>query len=365
MLTNNDKITVPQTVALIITTIVGTEILSLPASVAQDAGPDGWILVLLGGFFTFLGSLAMGAVVKKFPRDTFIEISQKVLGKVPAYPLGVLVALYFTAASALITRIFAEVMNAFMLIRTPREFIIFTQMILTVYLIRHGVEPIARIAEVLFPIMIFPIFAMYLIAIPRADFTELLPFLNTPFKAMAVGTVHTITSFLGFEILLVVGPYLRSPGRVYWVLTVSIVSVTLIYVFIVAVVFATMGVEDTKIMLWPAMSIIRTIRAPGGIFERLDALAMALWTIAVFTTLNGLYFAGSLALAHLTRSPEFKPYVTAMFPWVYVLANMPENVLDTIKWTQVMGMVGVAVGVGLPALVLLVSALRRKEGKTA
>jgi spore germination protein len=365
VLTNNDRITVPQTVALLITTILGTGILSLPRNVANAAGSDGWLLVLSGGVFAFVSSLIVGALVKKFPQDTFIEYSQKVLGKILGYPLGVILIIYFVFLSAMTARIFSEVMNAFMLINTPREFIIFTMLMLSVYLMRHGIEPIARIGEILLPILIVPIFAMYLTAIPRADFTELLPFLDTPLKSLALGCFQTIYSFLGFEILLMVGPYMRSPGRVLWTLFVAFGFVIFMYLFIVIIVFASIGVEDSRILLWPAMSIIRTIMAPGGVFERLEALAMALWTIAAFTTLNGLYYAGALAMTHLTKAKEFKFFITIMLPWVYLISIIPENPLDTIRWMQVAGVVGIMIAVIIPAVILMVSIIRNKGGKTA
>lgn len=365
MLTNNDKITVPQTVALVIITILGTGVLSLPRNVAEAAGSDGWILVILGGIFAFGMSLLIGALVKKFPQDTFVEYSQKVLGKALGYPLSIILILYFVGISALTARTFADIMNAFMLLTTPRSFIISTILLLSAYLMRHGIEPIARIGEILLPILIVPIFAMYLFAIPRADFSELLPFLVTPAKTMAIGVLETTYSYFGFEILLMMGPYMRSTGRVLWTLLVSLGSVTLIYLFIVVVVFASIGVEDTGILLWPSMSIIRTIMAPGGVLERLDALAMALWTIAAFTTINGLYFAGTLAMNHLTKSKEFRFFVTIMFPWVYFVAIIPRNPLDTMIWMKTAGAAGLVISAVVPAIILIVSALRKQGGKTA
>ena len=85
MLTNNDLITVPQTVVLIITTILEIGLLSLPRDVAIYANSDGWIVVIIGGVLTFVGSLVLSTLVRRFPNDTFIEYSQKVIGKVPAF----------------------------------------------------------------------------------------------------------------------------------------------------------------------------------------------------------------------------------------------------------------------------------------
>lgn len=365
MLTNNDLITVPQTVALIITTILEIGLLSLPRDVAIYANSDGWIVVIIGGALAFVGSLVLSILIRRFPNDTFVEYSQKVIGKVPALVLGIILIIYFTLASSVVIRTFAEVVNAFMLQKTPREFIIITQMLLTVYLIRHGIEPTARIAEILFPVLIIPIFAMYLIAIPKADFTELLPFMNTPITAIAKGSLNTMFSFFGIEILLMLGPYMRSPERIYWTMFVSIGVATMIYLFIVIVVFVSIGVENTKLLIWPGMTIIRNIMAPGEVFERLDALAMALWTIASFTTANSLFLTGALAFTHVTRAKEFKFFITIMFPWIYLFASIPPNILVTEKMVYMVKLGSITVGILMPLIILLLSIILKKRGGTA
>lgn len=365
MLTNNDKITVPQAITLIITTIVGTGILSLPGDVARIADSDGWIIVLLGSLIILACSFAIAILLRRYPQDTFVEYSQKIVGRFPAYLLSILLIVYFMIITSVITRKFADVMIAFMFRRTPMEFLILTQMLMAVYLLRHGIEPTARISEILLPVMILPVVAMYLIGIPKADFTELLPFLNTPVKTIAIGSFYTAFSLLGPEILLVVGPYIRSPEKSFRVVTASMVAITALYLFVVVIVFATLGVEDTRLMLWPSMTIIRTIMAPGGIFERLDALALALWTIAAFTSINGYYFSAGLALAHISKTREFKFYITMMFPWIYLFTVFSRNVLQTSQSADIIGFVGVILGMTVPVVLLIVDTIKKKGSKPA
>lgn len=365
ILTNNDKITVSQTIALLITNMIGTSVLSLPSEVANIAGSDGWIIVILSGLLVLISSIAIGTLLKKFPNDTLIEISEKVLGKFSSYVIGIILIFYFTIVAGLSLRGFTEVMNAFLLPRTPRVFIIITQLLLTVYLIRHGIEPIARIAEILVPLLLIPVFAMYLIAIPRADFTELLPIFNTPVKKMVLSSITSVTSFLGFEILLIISPYMRKPEQGQRAVSISVAIIILFYLFIVIIVFATIGVEDTSLMLWPAMSIIRTIKAPGRVFERLDALALALWSIAAFTTINGYYYSAVISCAHIKKNREFKMYVAILFPWIYFISMLPRNVLESSAWLAKLGIFGTIPALIIPVLVLLINAFTKKDKKTA
>lgn len=50
---DNERITPYQSVAFLISVIIGTGVLSMPGDVAKSSGPDSWICVILGGFFSF------------------------------------------------------------------------------------------------------------------------------------------------------------------------------------------------------------------------------------------------------------------------------------------------------------------------
>lgn len=365
MLTDNDKITTSQAVVFLINVTLGTGILSLPRDAARIAESDGWIIVLLGGIVTFLGSLFTAALIRKYPKETFVEFSKRLTGKFFACILTIAFIIVITMTSSFVTRNFAEVMNAYMLERTPKEFIIITQLLLAVYLIRHGIEPIVRISQIMLPILVVPIIAMYLIAISKADFTELLPFMRTPVKTLAKGSLEIGLSFLGFDVLLMIGPSLRSPKRSNWIMFASIGSSLIIYLFIVIVVFATLGVEDTKVILWPGMSIIRTIMVPGGIFERLDALILALWTIASFTTISGYYYTAATAIGHLIGAKEFKHLVTLLFPWIFLISMIPHDVLNVLSWGRLLGVVNLILAILVPAFLYLISLVKNKRGKAS
>lgn len=235
-----------------------------------------------------------------------------------------------------------------------------TLLLSSVYLIRHGIEPTARVGEILLPILVVPIVAMYITVLPEADFTNLLPIFINPPQKMLLGAAITIYSFLGFEILLILGPYIRSPERVRWILFASIGTVVVLSFFITVVVFIATGVEDAQLMMWPSMTVIRSIAAPGRSFERLDALALALWIIAAFTTINGAYIAASITMAHWTKSREFKAFITMLFPWIYLVAIYPENALEIKSLGPFVGAMGLIVAILFPSLVLLVDAIKGK-----
>lgn len=365
MLTDNDKINTSQAVIFLLSVILGTGILDLPRTAAKSAGPDGWLLIILAGVFTFCGSLFTASLIKRYPQDTLVEFSEKLVGKFFSTIIVLVFIIIWSSMTAFTVRNFSGVMNTYMLERTPKEFIILTQMILAVYLIRHGIEPMARVFEVMLPVKIIPIIIMYLIAIPSADFTELLPFMQVSLSE-ALGCMWKMSfSFLGFDTFLMLGPYLAKPDHSKRIMFFGIFSSMIIYLFITVVVFAVLGVADTKIILWPTMSIIRSIKIPGGIFERFDAVILALWTIASFTTICIGYYVASSALSHLIKAEEVKYTVTLLFPWIFLVSILPGNVLEVLNWGRKLGVINMTLSISIPALLYFISIFKDKRGKTS
>jgi len=180
-----------------------------------------------------------------------------------------------------------------------------------------------------------------------------------------MGSLNTMFSFFGIEVLLMLGPYLQRPDKIYWTMFVSVGVATLIYLLVVIITFAGIGVENTKTLIWPGITIIRMITAPGRIFERLDALAMALWTIASFTTASSFYLTGAITSYHLTGAREFKFFIAILFPWIYFIAALPPNVIATETLIYVVKVVSMILGIALPFFILLLAIILKKKGGTA
>ena len=182
---NNDKITVAQSVALIVTSVIWIG-LRIPREVAELADSDGWILIMVA----FIGAFR---VLYVGPQDTFIEY-QESCWKVRQL-LGIIIAICFVLASSHCYKGFAE-LSVFSCSKTPGVHCNFPASF-TIYLIRHGIEPTAQLQN--YYAHNDSHFAV--IAIPKADFASSYP--NTSFSS-GLGS-FSVLSFSGIEVLLVLG----------------------------------------------------------------------------------------------------------------------------------------------------------------
>lgn len=96
MINSKDRITTPQTAIIVINFILGTGILTLPRTAAEQVKtPDVWLTVILGGIVTMIAAIIMVKLSRKFPGKTFYQYSKEITGKWLSKLISLLMIGYF------------------------------------------------------------------------------------------------------------------------------------------------------------------------------------------------------------------------------------------------------------------------------
>ena len=362
---NQEKITSNQLIAIMISTIIGIGVLTLPRAVTEAAGPDGWLLVLVGGVVVMIVSVIISKLGLMFPGKTVVEFGGYVITK----PLGTLFLLgffvYFVFFCAFEARVFAEVIKQFLLDRTPTEAIVITMLIGSAYLARQDIATIARMGEMLVPVFIIPSFLFLLPAIPEMDLTNILPFMRTPPTKLLAGIATMVTSYLGFEVLLLFQPLMAKPRDAAKAMVTALSAVTLLYVFVVVSAVSIFGTVEVQRLIWPSFAMYRVIEIPGAFMENVHGVMMAIWVVAVYMTLSVFFFA---AVMIISRLPALKEHSFAVLPLaflIYFLALVPDNVFQVYEYLDLFSLYfGIPFGFFLPVLIYMTARVRGmgKEG---
>ena len=77
-----DKITQNQYIFIIIGSMIGIGILSLPSDVCKVAHQQGWISTLVGGLYPVFIVLTASIIDNKTNQASFLDINKKIYGKV-------------------------------------------------------------------------------------------------------------------------------------------------------------------------------------------------------------------------------------------------------------------------------------------
>ena len=187
MQADNEQISASQLTFLLVNAITGIGVLVIPARAAKAAGSAGWLAVLVTGLICTLLVWLIVRLCRKYPDQTIVEISIGLLGK----PLGLfsvsILFLLWLATTGFILRTFGEINRDFLLPRTPIEIVMVGTLLASVYLARKGIEPLARLSMVAYPISVTLGLGVVLLSLIGSDLTNLLPLWGKGLAELALG----------------------------------------------------------------------------------------------------------------------------------------------------------------------------------
>ncbi len=358
---NNDIIASNQLFAILVNIVIGVGILTLPRTLAEKAGPDSLIVLAIGSVLFLVVALVIQKLVTKFPRKTIIEITNSALFK----PVGFLVGLgYFIYTFTLVVlevRVFGEITKNYLLVNTPIEIIIITFLITSIYLVRSGIESIARLSVIILPLSIFPAILAAAVAIPDLDFTYFLPILRTSWSDMMKALPSVFFSFLGFEFIVFIGFFVGDSKHIKKTTIRTVAFVSCVYFIFTAITIARFGIEESKNLIWPVISLFKSVDIPGTLLENVEVVIIATWLLAIFMTIAIAYFGATFLLSRLIKSKEQNYFAIALLPIIYFLALIPENIVEVTDFMNIFtNYMGTTFSIIIPGFMLLISFLRRK-----
>ncbi|WP_312506778.1 spore germination protein [Lysinibacillus sp.] len=357
---SKDKITTSQAIVIIINYILATGILTLPrASVEKVKTPDVWISVFLGGIVAMIAGVIIVKLSQQYSDKTFYQYTQDIVGQWLGWLISSCVIVYFFTISAFEVRIMAEVTSLFLLEGTPTWAIILPFLWVGLYLISSGINSIARLFEIIFPItfVIFLLVAFLSIGIFEID--NLRPVLGLGLVPMLKGVKTATLAFLGPEImlLLVAFMYPSDKSKAIKVVLVGITVPLLFYVITVVMVIGALSIDGVVTRTWPTIELMRSFEIPGLIFERFESFLLVIWIMQIFATFTITYYAAALGLAQLFNK-TIHPFLYGLLPVIYIIAMTPKNINELFKFGDKIGNVALILFGVIPITLLLISKLR-------
>jgi len=364
MINSKDRITTPQTTIVVTNFILGTGILTLPRAAAEKVKtPDIWLTVILGGIIAMIAGVIMVKLSQQFPERTFYQYSQEIVGKWMGKLFSFLMIGYFLALGGFHARSLAEVTGYLLLEGTPKWAIIMPFMWASLYLIRGGINPIARLFEIILPITVILFLLVALMSIKIFEVDNLRPVLGSGVTPVLKGIKTTALAFTGPEIMLIILAFMKEPHKAGKAVLVGITIPLFIYVITVVMVIGALSVDGVVTRTWPTLDLIRSFELTGLIFERFDSLLLVVWIMQMFTSFTVNHYAASLGLSQLFQK-NIHPFMYGVLPVIYLISMIPKNINDVFKVGDMVGNAALVLFGFLPMLLLIISKVKGRKYET-
>ncbi|MFD0693466.1 endospore germination permease [Paenibacillus sp. GCM10027628] len=340
---------------------IATTILYVPQSLTLTTGRDGWLFALIFGLFGSINMLLFIVLEKLFPGNSFFQTNQIVLGRFIGGLVNFAYIFYFID---LCTWVFREFTDFFLITiepATPFSVYLIVAILLSSYVVLHGMEVLARMNEVIFFIIFFAYLLLCLLLVNQYHPEYLLPVLeNGVFKPLS--SWEAPTSYFGdaFIVCLFMNHVRKTKHTPIYVTGGILLSASLACV-IVLVSTMTLGAETVGKLTYPTLSLIRNINIANFV-DRIDMFVVTIWMLGTFVKFS-FYFMGSVyGLSEIlsVKKPQWLILPIALCMFIHTKFKVTSlvqlsTIYNTLPWYfQTFQLY-------LPSIVLLVALLVRKK----
>lgn len=319
------KISIYQLILLLIGFIFG--IIINPAAAAKQ---DAWLAIII----TFIFALAIIALYVYIslwnPGKTLIEILKEHFGKYIGGFIGLLYVWYFIHLAAIVIRNYGDFVTIVIFPETPTTFVIISLSIITVYVVRQGLEVMGRGAEIFVPIVIVEIIIATVLLFTTMELTNWKPFLEHGIQPI-LKTVQTLIGFPIGEIVifLMIFPAVTKGEK--------LLKSTLIAVSVVGAIFLTITLRDLFVLgadmfyrsVFPAATALRLVPEIN-----LDPFYLVTVIVGGSIKVAICIYAAVLALAQIFNIDNYRPFVYPMVALMIALSIwLYDSLFELIQWS--------------------------------
>lgn len=356
----DDKITTSQAAVFLTNTVLGAGILTMPRYITQAMKtPDSWITILLGGIIVMLVVLLMVKLSQQFPGQTVFQYAGRIAGKFPSKVLCLLLVVYFIMIAGFEIRSLAEVTLFFLLEGTPIWAVILPFIWIGTYLVLGGINSIARVFQIIFPITILVLLGSYGFSLRLFDINNLRPVLGNGVLPVLHGLKSSVLVYTGCEVVMTLVAFMQHPQQAVKAMIGGIAIPFVLYFLTIVFVIGGLTIDSVITSTWPTIDLIRSFEYTGFFVERLEFPLMVIWLMQMFCNFCSFFFQASLGISQLFKFPVI-PVIYVMVPVIFLATMVPKSIQDVFALGDVIGSMGLILFLLLPVLLSIVWIIRKK-----
>ncbi|MEF3304734.1 GerAB/ArcD/ProY family transporter [Paenibacillus sp. GYB003] len=344
----SDQITIMQYVFIINGFQVGVGVLSLPREVAEKAGTDGWMAIVLSWLVGILAGYAWIKAMEKYPELTPFELFPRLFGTVIGKIVIAGYVVYFGFYSFLIQVKSMLYIKAWLLPKTPDFVIVSLFALPTLLIVRSRVRILGRFSELIFYMTTWMLFIV-LIPIKDGSVLHLLPFFKEGLSPIIQAMGVTIYSMVGFEISGFLYPYLQNKKYAVRGMIAANTLTMLTYLFVTIACFIYFSPAEVTEYNQPVLNLLKVIEF--RFLERFDMVFFAVYLLVVSTAWMPVLYFCSIGSAMVFGKQNHVPFAFAgMAAIIAITLLVHPNWFHADAWQKLLSKSAIGMAYVFPVL---------------
>ena len=357
------KISALQLAMMCYTSIIVTGNLYMPIVGYHFAKRDYWSVPILSSIIGFLIVIVMFKLHNYYPKETIIQYSCSILGKVWGKIIGafLLLSMFYLSLHAFWS--YASFVNDYFLLNTPKTVILGSLALICAFAARAGVEVIGRLAEIITPLIVILFVAILILLLTDVDLRNLFPIfghgiLPTIKASYFLNNWFSEFMFIGFFLPFLVNQK-KEKKRV--MISVLIVMLTMVSFDVIILLVFGKALEGFSVPFSTAVQYINI----ADFFTHLESLVMAFWIMGAFIKMAVLLYILSLGIAQWLNLSDYRPLVLPVTFTVILLAlwQIPNVATSLAIIMSILPVMSHLFFVLVPVLLLFITSIKKRVKK--
>lgn len=302
MFSENNKISGRQLKRLIVMDSLGKAGLLLPRFTEKADGRSFMISLLICSILALIYVKIIGRISDHVEEDFYDYIRER-LGVGAAWFTSIIYICYSFLTTVYLVRLFAAIAVKFLLPESSQIPLMVMVLLAGAYIAIGGLEAGARVSEIMYTIVLYPLAFMLLCAVFSANPDYLAPSDAEFSLPMVKHGLQMFIIFGGMGMVLFITPHINK-RKVAGQAIRRGVLITCISVFLIFLVsIGTFGEAGMWALPWPVITLMSSARIPGGFLQRWDIIFTVLLLGSFFVSVGiGLYYMRALTEKVLSKS---------------------------------------------------------------
>ncbi|WP_336771486.1 endospore germination permease [Bacillus bombysepticus] len=262
--------------------------LIMPSPLANTAGTDGWISIILGWLITSIIGIFIILMLQKNPNKNFIQILKAYFGQWLGTIFIILYVFYLFFAGFNTLLKATDIVKVWIFPSTPAYQIVILLLLPFIVLVRSGIRALISYSMLVFFFTAWmPIFLLFSL---KSNYNplHLLPILTDGISPIIKATKETITPYAGLEITYFIYPFLQKKDKAIKGIIIANTYTMFFYLYVTILSYTYFSPEGIKEAIWPVFHLLQSVRF--SFLERLEIIYIAYYLIVFSTTIYPYLF---------------------------------------------------------------------------
>ncbi len=354
-----EQISQPQAYMLLITFMVGT---TTALASYSESYQDTWISLLIALVLGVIMVIIYGSILNIHPGKDIFQILEYVFGKVIGKIMGVLYTSYFLHLGAICIRNMTGFIQVASFPETPQYFSAIFIGLLAIYILKSGLETIARVNKFILPPLIFIIGITMIMAIPKSDISNFLPILENGWAPVIKGSFSKLAFPLGETVIFLT--FLNTVKEKDKNTKIYIKGILLAGIVLLAVTLRNilvMGFPSLSSNVFPSHAAVSLIDI-GNFIRGLEIIIDIVIMVGGFIKISVCLLGASIGVARLFKFQDYK-WVSAPLGLFMMSLSLIlyDSTMHMIEWIQIYKYYALPFQVIFPIIILIFG--KFKKGK--